>query len=397
MRRIAASLVLTLAGKPLKNGVVTIDDKGKVISVTDTGGNLQESERTEFHNGILIPGFVNAHCHLEFSFLKNSVPRHTGIGGFIGEINRKRFASEEVIVRGALEADREMFRNGISAVGDITNASSTLQVKKESNISYYTFIETFGFHPSRASKSISQALEISRQFEEADLPSSVTPHAPYSVSDELFLEIRKLPAGKCSRVSIHNQESREEEQFFVTGEGPMREHMEKNLGIDTSHWRPTGKSSLASILHKLPEGSSLLLVHNTFINETDLTLLSQSRNPEETYLVLCPNSNLYIESQLPPVDLLRNSGMKICLGTDSLASNSGLSILQEMITLQLEFPMIPLEEMVTWACLNGARALGMDNRFGTIEPGKIPGLVLLTGVDLSTGRLRKESKAKRLI
>jgi cytosine/adenosine deaminase-related metal-dependent hydrolase len=113
--------------------------------------------------------------------------------------------------------------------------------------------------------------------------------------------------------------------------------------------------------------------------------------------VFCPNSNLYIENQLPPVFLFRKENLNICLGTDSLASNHELSVLAEMITLQIHFPEIKLEELVCWATLNGAKALKMENRFGSFEVGKNPGVNLISGIDFKTMKLTEKSKVKRLI
>ncbi|HKL31088.1 MAG TPA: amidohydrolase family protein, partial [Tangfeifania sp.] len=124
--------------------------------------------------------------------------------------------------------------------------------------------------------------------------------------------------------------------------------------------------------------------------------LKSLRNPENTFLVLCPNSNLYIENRLPDVTLFRKNNLNICLGTDSLASNSRLSVLNEMITLQQYFPEISLEEMIKWATFNGARALQTKSRFGSFETGKKPGVNLITGADLKNLKLTSKCKVKKL-
>jgi cytosine/adenosine deaminase-related metal-dependent hydrolase len=113
--------------------------------------------------------------------------------------------------------------------------------------------------------------------------------------------------------------------------------------------------------------------------------------------VLCPNANLYIENQLPPVPLFQQEKLNICIGTDSLASNYNLSVLQEMITLQKNFQEITLTELVEWGCLNGARALGLENFLGSLEAGKKPGVNLITGADIQGQRLTEQSKVKRLL
>jgi aminodeoxyfutalosine deaminase len=169
------------------------------------------------------------------------------------------------------------------------------------------------------------------------------------------------------------------------------------LGIDISHWKPTGGSSLEYTLSFIPKENPLLLVHNTFTSPEDIQLLKRKRNLENTFLVLCPNANFYIENQLPPVSLFQQEKLNICLGTDSLASNHKLSVLQEMITLQYHFPEITLQDLVEWSCLNGARALGLTDLFGSLEPGKKPGINLITGCDLQDMKLTEKSKVKKLM
>ncbi len=289
-----------------------------------------------------------------------------------------------------------MAEEGTVACGDISNTSLTAGIKKESKISWFTFVEAFGFHPSRAVRALELARAVRQEFAEKSLPASIVPHSPYSVSDELFREIAGLDCSESSILTMHNQESPAENLFFRTGEGPLLDHLRNNLGLDTSHWKPTGKNSLESVLSKIPAAKPLLLVHNTFMGKSDVRVLKLSRPSTDTWLVLCPRSNLFIEGQLPPVDLFREEGMKLCIGTDSLASNQSLSVLQELILLQHHFPGIPLEELLSWACVNGAEALGMGDRYGTLEVGKKPGLVLITGCDPENPTLTSRSRAKRL-
>ncbi len=395
MRKIAARQIFTFAGPPLVNGVITLDEDGWVRSVEGEEANSKEGPVAEFYDGIVVPGFVNCHCHLELSHLLGQLPEKQGIGNFLDGINRKREAAAEVVIQAARNADRSMVQQGIAGVGDISNTEITTEIKQSSKIRYFTFIETFGFSPARAEKAIRLAQTIKERYDRAGLSSSIVPHAPYSVSDALWEKIRNLNLSDASVLSVHNQESLAEEQFFRTGGGPLGEHIRDNLGLDTSLWAPSQTGSLAAVLPKLPEGRPLLLVHNTFTSSDDLRLLKNWRK-ENLFLVLCPNSNLFIEDQLPPVDLFREEGMTLCLGTDSLASNHSLSLFSEVVTIHRYFPHIPLEELFRWACLNGALALGMTDRLGTISPGKNPGLVLISYVDFCHMTLTARSTALKI-
>jgi cytosine/adenosine deaminase-related metal-dependent hydrolase len=315
---------------------------------------------------------------------------------FLGEISRQRNAEETEIRQSAEHAAARMVTEGISAVGDISNTAVTVEVKRNSAIDFFTFVETYGFSPSRAEKAFETALSVWSAYKRYGLKASVVPHSPYSVSRELFRKLTALDAGYTSILTIHNQESEAENCFFRSGVGPIRDHLEQNLGLDTTDWRPSGKSSLETILPGLNPQCPLLLVHNTYTTLTDIEILKTLRPEGNYHLVLCPNSNLFIENRLPPVELFRSEALRICTGTDSLASNSALSVLEELKTIQKHFPGIPSEELFTWACLNGAEALGYEGKLGSLKAGKKPGIVLITPVNPSDCSLTPDSRAVRL-
>lgn len=397
MRKIAATYVFPGNRPPVRNGILLCDDDGTIIDLIEKGENLREEHGVEFYSGILVPGFVNAHCHIEFSHLLGKIEEKKGIGGFVKGINQLRNEEAEIIEKAIEVYDRKMWAAGIAAVGDVTNSETAIPAKRKSRIKYHTFVESFGFHPSRAEKSFGYAMKVYEEHIENGLPASLVPHSPYSVSEPLFEKIRAAAQPGESILTIHNQESRAERQFYEEGTGAIADHLQHNLGIDISHWKPTGKSSLLSVLKYFPEENPLLLVHNTFTQKDDLDGLRERRSMKNTYFVLCPNSNLYIEDRLPPVGLFREEHLNLCLGTDSLASNHRLSVLAEMITLQDAFPDLEIEELVQWACVNGAKALGMEDRFGSFEKGKKPGVNLVSGIDFKNMKLTSASKVKRLL
>lgn len=397
MRRISATYLYLGNGRFLKNGTLVCENDGTVAEIIDNQGELSEKAGTEHYSGLLVPGFVNVHCHLELSHLKGKIDEKTGIGGFVGKINLLRNLETEVREKAMQTADRRMWAAGIAAVGDISNSQLSVGTKRESRIFYHTFIEAFGFHPSRADIAFDYARFVQEYFRENGLANSIVPHSPYSVSQPLFNKIRENALAENSLLSVHNQESEAEDMFFLDGKGPIAEHLRNNLGIDVSHWMPTGKSSLLSVLEYLPAGNPLILVHNTRTQKFDLEVLKKNRPMKNTYFALCPNSNIYIENQLPPVSLFRDEKLTICLGTDSLASNHQLSILAEMMTLQFNFPELKLDELLTWATLNGAKALQIDTNFGSFELGKKPGVNLITGIDFNKMSLTENSRIKRLM
>lgn len=397
MRKIAAQYIFPVSSAPLKKGIIILDDNGVVIKLVDTKGSLREEAGLEFYNGVIVPGFVNAHCHLELSHLKGKIDRGSGLGNFIGGVNKLRGASYKKIIEAAKNASHIMWRNGVAAVGDISNSNITLKIKQGSNITYHTFIEVFGFMPGRAKRAFSIAEGIYNECSLMGLKSSISPHSPYSVSDSLFMLIKGHSEKYQGIVSIHNQESKGENMFYQNGTGEIASHLKNNIGLDISHWKPTGANSLPSILNKLPKSNNLLLAHNVFTSGDDIKYLKESCHIENVFFVLCPNANIYINDILPPVNLFRDEGLNICFGTDSLASNSELSILSEMKTIQSAFNHIAFNELIKWATLCGAQALQLGNQLGSFEKGKNPGVVLLEKFDLVNMKLTTETKARRIV
>ncbi len=394
MRKISATYIFPCNRPPLKNGILVCDDEGRVVEIIDTGGHLREQSGLEHYSGILVPGFVNAHCHLELSHMKGKISEKRGLGEFLKGIHEFRNSGDSELEEAMEKADIQMQSSGIVAVGDISNSLLSLERKQKSKIGYYTLVEVFGVRPSRAKRAFSFSEMAVEMFRGSGLSASVTPHAPYSVSAALFRKIKKRALKENTTLSIHNQESYDEWLFFKEGSGRIAHHINDILGIDISFRKPTGRGSLEAFLPFIPAKNQLLLIHNTYTCRQDISFIKKHRKMDNTYWVLCPNANLYIENRLPPVPLFRDEKLNICMGTDSMASNHNLSLLSEMLIIQNHFPETSLEELIDWVCINGARALRIDGRYGSFEPGKQPGVNLITGVDLHNLKLTSKSRVK---
>ena len=391
MKSFKADYVFPVCAEPIKNGIVTVDDFGKIISITDHNPYLEINDPpVEQLSGIICPGFINTHCHLELSHLRGKIDPGKGLVSFIKDVQKFRNTESNLMRDAAFSADDEMYQNGIVAVGDIANTNLSIPVKAGSKLYYHSFIETFGFLPETAAEVFKKALDLSNEFKPQS--SSITAHAPYSVSKELFKLIRIHSEAGKNLISIHNQESKEENKFFRYKSGSFND-LYKNFGIDITHFKPQARNSLQSIIPLLTKRQKILLVHNTCTNLKDIYFTK--RFDRHIHWCFCPNANLYIEKSIPKVELFVGQGFDITLGTDSLASNNSLCILSEMRTLQQRVPALSINQLIEWGTLNGAKYLGIDNEKGTVEVGKTPGLNLITGLD--DLRITPETKVKRLI
>ena len=379
-------------GEELLNGgnVLITDDEGRIVDIVfekEAGEDLQN------FSGIISPGFINAHCHLELSHLKNKIPAETGLIDFVFKIVSERHFAEDEILDAIEKAEAEMFQNGIVAVGDICNNSLTAVQKIKGNLAYYNFIETSGWLPGIADVRFAKSKIILDEFEKDNLKASIVPHAPYSVSENLWKKISPFFPGKI--VTIHSQENPDEDLFFEEGKGEFIRMFEK-MKIDNSFFQTKKTGSVENYFQHFFSAASVILVHNTFTKQQDLNFIDQHKNKDQLVsFCLCPNANLYIEKQLPPVDLFLKNELNIILGTDSLASNHQLNILEEIKAIQNKFPGINTPVFLKWATLNGAKALQMEHQFGTFEKGKIPGVILIENVEGE--KITAGSKIKRLI
>ncbi len=358
-----------------------------IIDVNDAGEDI------EILKGILSPGFVNAHCHLELSHLKNIIPEKTGLVGFVSKVVSERHFEQDKIIDGIESGENEMRQNGIVAVGDICNNALTASQKAKQHLQYYSFIETTGWLPEIAKIRFQKSKHIYDEFVKNDLKASIVPHAPYSVSENLWDEM--IPFFKGKTISIHNQESPDEDLFFLEGKGDFTK-MYKMMDIDNSFYTPRNIRSVESYFEKFSSAASVILVHNTFTKQEDFDFIDQHKNGKQLIsFCLCPNANLYIENALPPVDLFFKNDVNIILGTDSLASNHQLGILEEIKTIIKNFPGIKMETLLQWATINGAKALQMDKELGSFEKGKTPGVILVE--NLHEENISPDSSVKRLL
>ena len=359
--------------KFLENTVVITDLQGKVLELvpnSDAGDDVQQQD------GILCPGFINCHCHLELSHMKNLIPEKTGLIAFVYSVVTQRHFNEDEILKAIAVAEQHMIDNGIVAVGDICNSNFTLAQKQQGRLIYYNFIEASGWLPQVADERFSKGRALLHQFQEKLPNNALVPHAPYSVSNKLWQQL--APHFVQKTVTIHNQETTDEDELFRHGTGGFI-RMYQMMKLANDHFVPGGNTSLQTYFNQLQTATNVLLVHNTYTSATDIKWANEQarHHHQQLWWCLCPNANLYIEDHLPPVRDLVAKNSNIVVGTDSLASNKQLSILSELKTISIHFPEMPLSTLLQWATFNGAGALNLQEKLGSIETGKQPGLIVI--------------------
>jgi len=368
------------------------------VLITRTDGTIeaivpfeQAGVDVEMLEGILIPGLINCHCHLELSHLKNVIPPHTGLIEFLCSVVTKRGFAPEIIQQEIERAEQEMYNNGIVAVGDIGNTADTASVKSKSNIRWQNFVEVLSFTDEKAEENFNHYKFVAEELHNALSTShfahrtSLVPHAPYSISPKTFELINA--ATKNQIISIHNQEHPAEDELYKTGGGAYLK-LFKIFGMDVSPFPVTEKSSIRSVLPYFNNGQTIFLIHNTFMPEEEIIWANEyaAANGLKLVYCLCINANLYIENKTPQVDLFLKHNCHVVLGTDSYSSNWQLSIAKEMQAL-LQHSSLSQEQVFQMATMNGAKALQWDDSLGSFEKNKRPGVVLLKEDCSSSSRI----------
>ncbi len=372
MKKITADSIFTISGQVLKNHVLVFNNDGIILQI-DTIDKHTNGDVLQLP-GAIVPGFVNTHTHTELSFMKDMIPRGGGLTQFIIDLLSIRNTTREVITEAIDKADQEMWNDGIVAVGDISNTADALEMKKKSKIHYHTFIETLGYRADKADELFNSAVALLQQHRKNGLQSSIAPHAPYSLSRNLWEHISLYISLASDVTSIHMAESNEELTYCYDGSGAMNNILEY-LKYPEETFTPFGMRSIQSIWPYMEHAAQTIMVHNTFLSQVDFDFIGEGL--KKIWFCTCPNANLYIEKLLPDYNLWMNNTKQICVGTDSLASNSQLSIWEELKTIHNNNPEIEIHDLLSWATINGANALLMDKVIGSIDINKKPGLVHL--------------------
>lgn len=385
MRYFIADYVFPISGDPIQNGIVQVADDGSIVAVGKSsevlrGLDLNVAKIEKLAKGsILVPGFINTHCHLELSHLEGRVDTGTTLLPFLVGVVSLRKVDQAEIDAAIEQQDAYLFSQGVQAVGDICNQLDTATLKSKSPIRYYSFVEMFDFlQPERAQETFDGYEAVfNGQADQDGNAKSAVPHAPYTVSDPLYDLINSLNSpGKT--VSIHNQETPAETRLFTHGDGPFVEFFQ-NFGMNLESFTAPGQTSIRHALPRMDANCRTILVHNTMTSPEDIQF-AHDWGKNGIYWATCPNANLYIENRLPNYRHFMDKGAKMTIGTDSLTSNWQLSVLEELKTISKFQSYVPFTDLLTWATLNGAEALQFDQELGSLEVGKKPGLLAISGL-----------------
>ena len=368
-----AEWVLPISAAPIRGGWVALED-GRIaaVSAAPTSGAI------DLGSAVILPALVNAHTHLELSYLRDVITPSSRFLDWIAGIMaaRRRYANPDdpVIVAAARAGIDEARASGTGLVGDISNTLVTVPLLEQASMPARVFYELLGFNEGNPGGRVAQSrAAIEGHTTGGDVRLSLAPHAPYSVSPELFAAIRDDLESHAGGIStVHLGESPEETEFLAHGTGPWRELL-TTLGAWTDAWGAPGVSPVQYLAELGFLDSRVLAVHGVQFDGGDLARLRALG----TTVVSCPRSNRYVGVGDPPLEAFYAMGVKVAFGTDSLASVSDLNLFGELARARHLAPRVPARALLESATRCGAAALGFGDEFGTIEVGKRGALIVV--------------------
>jgi cytosine/adenosine deaminase-related metal-dependent hydrolase len=369
---VRARWILPIADGPLLNGWIALDH-GRVAAVGRASAALpfrDDAPLVDLGEMAVMPALVNAHTHLELSWMAGRVRRHEGFTDWL----RRQAPPPDEIAASIDAAIAQARASGTGLVGDISNSLATVDPLRRSDLRGVVFHELLRLRASDADDVLEQGLlALERAGASERMAVSLAPHAPYSVSPQLFQGIRAaLARMPFLPTSVHLGESPEEVELLATGQGPWRQLLE-DLGAWDPAWQPPGCGPVEYLDRMKLLGPRTLAVHGVQFGVDELSRLAATG----ATLVTCPRSNAYVGVGAPPVERFYRSGVRVAIGTDSLASVDDLNLFSELAALRTLAPAVSAGSLLASATIQGTRALGFEADFGTIEPGRRASLIAI--------------------
>ena len=375
MARYRAEWILPIADAPIRGGWVSVEE-GRVTAL---GAGAPE-DAVDLGRVAVLPALVNAHTHLELSYLRGRVPPGGEFTDWIRRLMalRRQYPDPRAaeILDAIQPAIAEARASGTGLLGDISNTLVSVPLLSKSSLAAHVFHELLGLTTPDPKGRVREARDAVEAFRDTGSPAGdvrigLAPHAPYSVSPALFAAIRQdLDNHRGDVSSVHLGESPAEIELLQTGGGPFRTLLEE-LGVWTDEWKPPKLSPVAYLSNLGFIDSRVLVVHGVQFEGDDLKTLSGVG----ATLVSCPRSNQHVGVGAPPLEAFYAMDVKVAFGTDSLASVPDLNMFAELAEARRLAPRVPARRLLESATSAGAAALGFGREFGRIEPGMRAALI----------------------
>jgi cytosine/adenosine deaminase-related metal-dependent hydrolase len=366
--------VFPVARPPIEDGAV-LASGGRIVRVgprSEVGRGESAATRIDLGEAALLPGPVNAHVHLELGWAHGTIPRSLGMPAWVEAFLAGRAGAAGSESEAAADGVRACRAHGTAAVADVANTRAGLQALASSGLHGVVFREVFALETEKATAVLTEAWDDALATSRASprLRGCVTAHAPHTLSDELLAGVARLALESGTPLSIHCAESDDEVRLLRDGTGGFADLLKRwGRPLPTRGATPLSRLRAAGLV-----GPRTLLVHGVHLGDDDIRQAAAAR----CAIVVCPRSNAFIGVGTAPVPRFLDAGLRVALGTDSLASNDDLDMFAEMAALRRDHPGLAPEAVLRAATMSGAEALGLEGDVGSLGAGRVASMVAVT-------------------
>ena len=386
IKKIKADWVLPVTSPPIKDGIVLTD--GKAIKAVGSGKELSKfpyDEIIDCSGKIILPGFVNAHSHLELTGFRGKIKKGLPFTDWARKVvSIRKDITENEIATAIKDGLDELILSGVTSVGDFSQTGITARILREKGLRGTVFLEFVGFNPEQKDEKLRQLKELLNYEIDSKLIThhsslitvnfGIAPHAPYSVSKELLKESYSFAQEKRLPLSIHISEMPEEVEFIKNGSGSMKDLL-IDFGVWNDSWIPP-QTTPVQYLHNLRILKGTTGIHLNIVTEDDISILKENN----VSVVYCPGSNRWFGRNWKyPLREFLNNDINVAIGTDSLSSNEKLNMFHEMRVVKENFPDLENNIILKMATVNGAKAIGFGGEIGEIAIGRKADII---GIDI---------------
>jgi len=371
-----AKYILAEPNLLLENAAVHLTKEGRISKIEKRYSPPadKETEIIDWGSAVIMPGLINAHTHLELTHLIKKITKFNSFTDWISQLVKKRRTwTKEDYIASADEGIRLSIESGTTLVGDIASNDFSWYAAEKTKIRIILFEELVAFSPEDADKALNQLkLRIERNGNNKLLLHGISPHAPYSVSPVLYRRMAQFAGKRKMLIATHVAETIAEQQFIKKGTGEFYDFL-NSIAVIPKEWKHPGMSPIKYVVSLGMTGDSSILIHCNYLDDEDIDKIYKTHS----HVVYCPRSHDYFGHKRHPIRKLLDSGINVALGTDSLASNETLSILDEMRFININRKDINAEEIFRAATVNGAAALSFQKNLGLLRKGYIADMTVL--------------------
>ncbi len=383
IRVFSATWVLPIVSDPIHKGAVAVEGD-TIVAVGSTAEVVAAhpgAEVTDYHHAIILPGFVNCHSHIEYAVFRGLFDNKNFGPWMLDFIDDKGKLSRDDYAASSMLGASECVSSGITTLGESMYSGTSLTAINQAGLRARAYQEAFGLDDNKISETLDLLKDTLQELEEEKgelVELGIFPHATYTVSANLYRAIAELARERGMKIATHLAESKEESVYIRSGAGVLAHDLREKVGWDYLSHEAFGVTPVKYLQQWNVFSPDFMAVHCVHVAPADITALAK----RDVAIAHCPKSNAKLGCGIAPLPAFLEAGIRVGFGTDSPASSNIMDMFGEMRTaiflhrgVANDVGVLGAQECVQMATIGGARAMGMEDRIGSLEPGKQADLI----------------------